>query len=98
MCGLFELSVTSPPPWNPPGEFDFGHREQARHEEVLAEFHFIHLDVEHGVQSSPQGDGPHRGLLPGEFLEACAHRVDSSVISSGTLSVIGWRRRCPRPS
>src|SRR4051812_32894936 len=49
------------------------HREQARHQELVAELDLVHVDLEHRLDSPAQADDPHAGLRPVENLEACTH-------------------------
>ena len=51
------------------GEVDLGNREQARHEELIAELHFVHIDLERRFQSSPHADLTNRCLTPVDLLE-----------------------------
>jgi hypothetical protein len=50
-----------------------GHGEQARHQELVAELDFVHVDVQGRLDPPAQADDPHAGLGPVEFLEACTH-------------------------
>jgi len=51
------------------GESDLRDREQARHEEFVAQLHFEHVNTERRLKSAPQDEFPHGGLLPVELLK-----------------------------
>ena len=55
------------------GQLDLRHREQARHEVLLAQDHLVHVDLQRGLQPSPHADLPHGGRAPVELLEVPAH-------------------------
>jgi hypothetical protein len=56
-----------------PGQLDLGDREQAGHQELVAELGLEHVDVQGGLAAPPQADLAHRRLAPVELLEPCAH-------------------------
>ena len=56
-----------------PGQLFFDDREQAGHQELVAQFHLVDVHVHHGVASTPQADLTDRRLRPVQFLEPLGH-------------------------
>jgi hypothetical protein len=57
------------------GQRDLGDREQAGHQELVAQLDLVHLDVERRLAAAAQADLAHRRRLPGELFEAQRHRA-----------------------
>lgn len=56
-----------------PGQGDLARREEAGHQELVAELHFVHIVARCRVPSAPQTDVAHRRRAPVDLLETRAH-------------------------
>ena len=77
------------------GQGSLGRREQARHEELVAELHLEHVDVEHWLAPPSEADVAHRGRPLLEDLEVDAHGQPSEAagLTSGGSGELVWRCR-----
>src|SRR6476619_1914328 len=66
-----------------PGQLDLGDGEEAGHEVLVAELHLEDVHVERRLAAPPEADLTHRGLPPGQLLEARAHRPPGRQASQG---------------
>src|SRR3546814_9191667 len=55
-----------------PGQSDLGHREDARHEVLVAEDHLVDVDLQRGLEPASHADVTHRRGAPADLLEAGA--------------------------
>ena len=56
-----------------PRQRDLRRREQARHQELVAQLHLVDVDQERRLQAAAQHDLPHRRRTPIKLLEPDAH-------------------------
>jgi peptide subunit release factor RF-3 len=58
-----------------PGQLHLRACEQARHEELVAQLHLVHVDLQRRLQPSPQAQLTHRGRSRVDQLETCTHAL-----------------------
>ncbi len=54
-------------------QLHLGHGEEAGHQELVTQLHFVDVDAQRGLAPSPQAHRSHGGFVPGEFLEPRGH-------------------------